>query len=126
MRRCRKTESILGMPSSATTQSLFARRMKVARERLGISQMELGVRAGIDESSASARINGYERGKHSPDFSTACQLAKVLNVPPAYFYAEDEALADLISTYGSLTRQDRGCCACPILLALGEQARRIR
>ncbi len=91
------------MPSPAAIQFLFARRMKAARERLGISQMELGIRAGIDESSASARINFYERGKHRPDFSTACQLAKVLNVPAAYFYAEDEALADLIAAWGSLT-----------------------
>jgi len=48
--------------------SLFSRRMKAAREKLGISQTELGVRAGIDEFCASARINQYERGKHMPDF----------------------------------------------------------
>jgi len=95
------------MVNHAQTRSLFARRMKAARERLGISQMELGVRAGIDESSASARINQYERSKHTPDFSTACHLAKVLNVPPAYFYAEDDGLADLIATYGSLTPANR-------------------
>ncbi len=95
------------MSSPAAIQSLFARRMKTARERLGISQMELGVRAGIDESSASARINFYERGKHRPSFLTACQLAKVLNVPAAYFYAEDEALADLIAAWGSLTPTNR-------------------
>ncbi len=95
------------MPKKAAIKSLFARRMKAARERLGISQMELGIRAGMEEASASARINQYERGKHSPDFSTACQLAKVLNVPAAYFYAEDEALADLIAAWGSLTLTNR-------------------
>jgi transcriptional regulator with XRE-family HTH domain len=95
------------MTDRAKIHSLFARRLKTARERLGISQMELGVRAGIDESSASARINQYERSKHTPDFSTACHLAKVLNVPPAYFYAEDEGLADLIAAYGSLTPANR-------------------
>jgi transcriptional regulator with XRE-family HTH domain len=47
--------------------------------------MELGVRAGIDEYSSSARINQYERGKHTPDFLTARHLAKVLSVPVAYF-----------------------------------------
>lgn len=87
--------------------SVFAQRMKMARERLGISQMELGVRAGIDECSASARINQYERGKHTPDFTTARNLANVLAVPPAYFYADDDGLAVLISTYGSLTLTER-------------------
>lgn len=81
--------------------------MKMARERIGISQMELGVRAGIDESSASARINQYERGKHTPDFSTTRHLAKVLGVPPAYFYTDDEGLAGLIMTFGNLTPAKR-------------------
>lgn len=90
------------MVNHAQHISVFARRMKTARERLGISQMELGVRAGIDEYSASARINQYERGKHTPDTSTARNLAKVLGVPAAYFYADDDNLAELIVSYGKL------------------------
>lgn len=86
---------------------LFARRLKAARERQGITQMELGVRAGIDEYSSSARINQYERGKHTPDFLTARHLAKVLSVPVAYFYAEDDALADLIALCGHLKASER-------------------
>lgn len=95
------------MVSHAQHISVFAQRMKMARERLGISQMELGVRAGIDEFSASARINQYERGKHTPDFSTARNLAKVLNVPTAYFYADEDSLADLIAVYGVLKPAER-------------------
>lgn len=87
--------------------SAFARRMKVARQLLGISQMELGVRAGIEESSASARINQYERGKHTPDFLTVRNLAKVLDVPTAYFYAEDDGLAELVMLFGKLKAVDR-------------------
>lgn len=85
----------------------FPRRMKAARERLGISQMELGVRAGIDEFSSSARINQYERGKHAPDFLTVRNLAKVLGVPTAYFYAEDDHLAELLMSFGKLKIADR-------------------
>lgn len=85
----------------------FARRMKAAREQLGISQMELGVRAGIDEFSSSARINQYERGKHAPDFLTVRNLAKVLDVPTAYFYAEDDNLAELLILFGKLNATDR-------------------
>jgi transcriptional regulator with XRE-family HTH domain len=81
--------------------------MKAARLMLGISQTELGVRAGIDASSASARINQYERGKHTPDFLTVCNLAKVLLVPAAYFYAEEDSLAELISIFGRLGSAER-------------------
>ncbi len=74
---------------------------------MGLSQMELGVRAGIDASSASSRINQYERGKHSPDFLTVCNLAKVLRVPSAYFYAEEDALAELIALFGQMRATER-------------------
>lgn len=95
------------MIDHAQHPSLFARRMKAAREQLGISQMELGVRAGIDEFSSSARINQYERGKHMPDFLTVCNLAKVLGVPTAYFYADDNHLAELITLFGQLKATER-------------------
>ena len=85
----------------------FPRRMKAAREKLGISQMELGVRAGIDEFSSSARINQYERGKHAPDFLTVRNLAKVLDVPTAYFYTEDDHLAELLMLFGKLKVAER-------------------
>lgn len=90
-----------------TPLPLLARRMKAARERLGISQAELGVRAGIDKYCSSARINQYERGKHSPDFLTARNLAKVLGVPTAYFYTEDDALAEIIAAFGGMKAAER-------------------
>jgi len=95
------------MITRASHTSLFAHRIKAARQRLAISQMELGVRAGIDEFSASARINQYERGKHLPDFLTARNLAKVLGVPAAYFYAEDDSLAELITLFGNMKPAER-------------------
>jgi transcriptional regulator with XRE-family HTH domain len=93
--------------STETPVTLFARRMKYARENFGISQKELGIRAGIDEYCASARINQYERGKHTPDFLTTQNLAKVLKVPTAYFFAEEDSLAELIATFGRLKTLDR-------------------
>jgi transcriptional regulator with XRE-family HTH domain len=95
------------MVTSTHTLPLFSRRLKAAREHLGITQMELGVRAGIDEYSSSARINQYERGKHTPDFLTAKHLAKVLGLPIAYFYAEDDTLAELIALCGQLKTSER-------------------
>jgi transcriptional regulator with XRE-family HTH domain len=95
------------MTSSTPSLPLFAQRMKAARELLGISQMELGVRAGIEECSASARINQYERGKHAPDFLTAQHLAGVLQVPTAYFYAEDGQLAELVVLFHKMQCEQR-------------------
>lgn len=73
--------------------------------RLGISQYALGVAAGIDEMSASPRINQYERGKHAPDFTMAKRLAAALQIPPAYLYAEDESLAELILLFWGLSEE---------------------
>ncbi len=92
---------------SRSDLSLFARRLRSAREVIGISQAELGRRAGIDEYCASARINQYERGKHTPDFHTASHLARVLGVPVAYFYAEDELLADLLKAFEKMQDAER-------------------
>lgn len=49
-------------------------------------------------------MNQYETGKHIPDFNTLSRIAKILKVPTAYFYAEDDLLADIITIYGSLSR----------------------
>ena len=49
----------------------IAHRLSFARKAKDISQKQLGIMAGIDEFSASPRINQYERGKHVPDFATA-------------------------------------------------------
>lgn len=79
--------------------SIFAKRLKEARKIAGISQEKLGVAAGIDEMSASARMNQYERGKHDPDYLTVSRIAQVLNVPESYFYTKDDLAAWLAVTY---------------------------
>jgi transcriptional regulator with XRE-family HTH domain len=76
--------------------SVFTKRLREARKQSGLSQERLGVLAGIDEMSSSARMNQYERGKHEPDFSMVERLARVLNVPESYFYAKDDIAAWLL------------------------------
>jgi transcriptional regulator with XRE-family HTH domain len=76
--------------------SIFATRLKEARKRAGLSQERLGVLAGIDEMSASARMNQYERGKHEPHSSLVERLAKVLDVPESFFYEADGNVARLL------------------------------
>jgi transcriptional regulator with XRE-family HTH domain len=85
----------------------IARRLKQARQVTGISQKNLGIAAGIDEFSASPRMNQYETGKHTPDYSILARIAKALNLPIAYFYTEDDILAEIIKLYGSLSKTDQ-------------------
>ena len=88
-------------------KSVFARRLRAAREARGVSQKQLGILAGIDQFVASARINQYERGKHVPDLQTAQRLAAELKVPVSYLYEPDDDLAELIRLPGACSRDQR-------------------
>lgn len=88
-------------------ESTIPKRLKAAREESGLSQKVLGIRAGFDEFVASARMNQYERGVHTPNFSTVERIAAVLKVDAAYFYCRDESLARIIKTYSQSNRQKR-------------------
>jgi transcriptional regulator with XRE-family HTH domain len=84
------------MSESTTYQKIFCQRLKTARLAKGLSQKNLGILAGIDEFVASTRINRYEQGVHQASIEVVHQLAKALDVPPAYFYTDDEELAQLL------------------------------
>ena len=71
-------------------QQIFTTRFKEARMAKQLTQEKLGFAIGLDEFVASTRINRYEKGIHQPDFQTLAKIADVLNVPPAYFFADDE------------------------------------
>ena len=74
----------------------FPIRLKQARTKAGISQKELGIRLGMDESSVSSRINHYEKGRHMPDIQTIRQMAEELDVPMAYFFCDTEKIAEIL------------------------------
>ncbi len=78
--------------------------MRDARKRMDLPQDKLGVAIGLDEGSSSARISRYETGIHEPPYATAVNLAKVLRVPVAYFYCDDDRLAELLVRYASLRK----------------------
>lgn len=86
------------MPES----SIFARRLREARQRTGLSQKALGVKAGIDQFCASPRMNQYERGKHLPDLLMVEHLAAAAGVPMPYFFAQEDALAEILVLWGNL------------------------
>lgn len=88
-------------------ESPIQKRLKEARKAAKLSQKKLGVEAGIDEFSASARMNHYEKGRHTPDYSMLKRIAKILKLPVAYFYAERDELADLIKLFHQLKKPDK-------------------
>jgi transcriptional regulator with XRE-family HTH domain len=74
---------------------VFTERLKEARNKMKISQKDLGIKIGMDPSSASGRMNHYEKGRHMPDLKTLQKIAKELNVPLNYFFCESEESARL-------------------------------
>lgn len=86
---------------------VYSRRLREAREAHGISQRALGIEAGLDTAVASTRVNRYETGVHQPDLDTLSELAAVLGLPVAYFYAEDDDLAQLIAAFKPKAKQKR-------------------
>jgi len=89
------------------TGSPLCKRLKEARKAAKLSQKKLGIAAGIDEFSASARMNHYEKGRHTPDFTMLKRIAKVLKLPIAYFYAESDELARWIKLFAQLNKREK-------------------
>lgn len=82
-------------------------RLKEARKKAKLSQKLLGVRIGMDESSASPRMNQYEKGKHSPDIHTLKLIADELKVPLNYFFCEDDISAELAVLISQLQDEEK-------------------
>jgi len=76
-----------------TANEVWARRVKEARLAAGLSQKELGIKAGLDPFVASTRINRYEVGVHKADFLISQRLAAILRIPVAYLYCSEDDLA---------------------------------
>jgi transcriptional regulator with XRE-family HTH domain len=83
------------------------KRLKQARKRVGITQKNLGIMMGMEEDSASGRMNHYEKGRHTPDISTLRKMAEALGVPLNYFFCEDESTAELSIEIAKLSPQKK-------------------
>ncbi|TVQ84359.1 MAG: XRE family transcriptional regulator [Chromatiaceae bacterium] len=95
------------MPRSSPSPIRFSRRLRQARQAVGIPPDRLGVLIELDEATSSARISRYETGVHEPPLEIAAKLAGVLGVPMADVYCEDDLLAELILRYGALDEEGR-------------------
>ncbi|MES2103924.1 MAG: helix-turn-helix transcriptional regulator [Pseudomonadota bacterium] len=83
-------------------KSIFGRRLRQVRTLAGIPQYQLGILAGLEESSSSARISRYESGMYMPQPNFVARIAEVLNVPAPYFYCVDDRLAELVLLFHQL------------------------
>lgn len=82
-------------------------RLKQARAKSGITQKQLGILIGMDESSASGRMNHYEKGRHIPDLATLKKIADELHVPLNYFFCEDDESAKLAIEISKLQSEQK-------------------
>lgn len=87
--------------------SSFGERLRAARLAAGMSQERLGIEAGIEEASASARMNRYEKGTRAPAVEIVERIATVLNVPVSYFYSQDDEEANLLMAFHRMSAKRR-------------------
>ncbi|MCE0555594.1 helix-turn-helix transcriptional regulator [Motilimonas sp. E26] len=87
--------------------SPIPKRLKDARQKAGFTQKELGMRIGMDQGSASGRMNHYEKGRHTPDISVLKRMAEELDVPLHYFFCEDDITAELVCLIDKLPEQNK-------------------
>lgn len=95
------------MPNRSPINTLFGLRLREARLRSGIAQDRLGVMIGLDEGCSSARMSRYENGVHEPPFRLVEKIAGILQVPTAYFYCDDDRLAEIMLNYMALPENKR-------------------
>lgn len=91
----------------------------------GLSQRALGALVDKDQAKnkGAVRVNRYEQQVNRADMESAAELAKALDVPVAYLFADDDQLAQLILDYWKLPAERRallGQTAAALNLGKGE------
>ena len=61
----------------------------------------------MEPSSASGRMNHYEKGRHTPDISALQRMADELGVPLNYFFCEDDSAAELACLIDKLSEDEK-------------------
>lgn len=75
----------------------------------GLSQRALGALVDKDESKdkGAVRINRYEQQVNRADMDTAAAMAKALDVPVAFLFADADDLAEAILAFAKLPANQR-------------------
>ncbi|MFU8925614.1 hypothetical protein [Acinetobacter puyangensis] len=61
----------------------------------------------MPKALVSIPIKQYKRGKHVPDFLMVSKIAQALDLPTAYFYTDDDVLAEIIQQYHALDNEKK-------------------
>ncbi len=61
----------------------------------------------MEPSSASGRMNHYEKGRHVPDIGTLERMAEELDVPLNYFFCRNELSAELACAIDKLSDEEK-------------------
>ena len=67
-------------------QNLVIGRLRKEREKAGLSQLELALRADISQNM----INYIETGKRTPSLDTLLKICHALNINPAVLFSDTE------------------------------------
>lgn len=106
------------MSPSKKVKKEIGTRIKKARERIGLSQEELGFAVGKSQDAISAYENGT-RGIQSADLPV---FAKTLDVPIAYFFGSENPEEEMLAIFERLSPEYREI-AMRVLHALEDQQR---
>lgn len=81
--------------------SLFARRLREARKKAHISQLELGEKVGVSDKSISA----YEQGRAEPPFQKLKKIAELTNQSITFFTEQNTSTSDLEAKVAVLEKE---------------------
>ena len=84
-----------------TPSEQLAIRLKQARIEAGLSQRQVGIKAGIVADTAKNRVSHYETRVSVPPLDTLKQLAVALDKPLAWFFASEDEQHLLSSLYAA-------------------------
>lgn len=93
--------------SGSQSPGVWQKRLKQARLAAGLSQKQLGIEAGLDEFVASTRMNRYEVGVHAADYQISVRLARVLGVPVAFLFCDNDEMAEMLLAFHRATKAAR-------------------
>lgn len=72
-----------------------------------MTQRTLGDFVSGDKDKGAVLINRYERQVNKADMETAAEIARALDVPLAYLFAESDEQADLLLAFAKLSKAER-------------------
>jgi transcriptional regulator with XRE-family HTH domain len=111
---------------SDSITAIFALRLKAARDMRGMSQRALGGIVSGDKDKGSVLINRYEREVRVADMETATKIARALDVPLAYLFAESEDQAELLLAFAKLTKAERAKVVADLQKLAGDKQSKAR